>query len=142
MLRRLSVLPLFSRIGLLPMGLILGCAGSVPSEPGVDQVTRILQEYTVVDLAVTTRFFRFPAEPPAPFHPGELTKVGIDVAGLGIGSLTEILITGDFRPLSLPISRTRKCHESVCLRRRRSQARGFSGSWMPSTGQWPNSRSR
>ncbi len=98
MLRRLSVLPLFSRIGLLPMGLILGCAGSVPSEPGVDQVTRILQEYTVVDLAVTTRFFRFPAEPPAPFHPGELTKVGIDVAGLGIGSLTEILITGDFGP--------------------------------------------
>lgn len=80
------------------MGLFLGCAGSVPSEPAVDPVTRILQKYTVVDSAVTTRFFRFPGEPQAPFHADELMKGGIDVAGLGIGSLTEILITGDFGP--------------------------------------------
>ncbi len=96
-MRRLG-LYLLTGIGLLPLSVFLGCTGSVPSEPEVDPVTRILRQYTVVDAAVTTRFFRFPAEPQAAFRPDELTKEGIDVAGLGIGSLTEILITGDFSP--------------------------------------------
>ncbi len=95
---RLNLLRLLPGIGLLVVGLFLGCSSSAPSEPGLDPVTRILQKYTVVDPAVTTRFFRFPGEPENSFHPEELTKAGIDVAGLGIGSLTEILITGDFGP--------------------------------------------
>ena len=65
-MRRLDFLRLLTRIGLLPMGLLLGCTGSAPSEPGVDPVTRILQQYTVVDPAVTTRFFVFLASRKSP----------------------------------------------------------------------------
>ena len=97
-MRRLGILRILTRIGLLAIGLFLSCSGSGPAEPGLDPVSRILNRYTVVDPAVTTRFFRFPGETENSFNPDELTKAGLDVAGLGIGSLTEILISGDFGP--------------------------------------------
>jgi membrane dipeptidase len=49
----------------------------------------------VVDPAVTTRFFRFPEEPETPFDPAALLADGIDVAVLGVGTVTEALLVGD-----------------------------------------------
>ena len=77
-----------------------GCSGlpaPTPQEEG-DPVTRILRQYTVVDTAVTTRFFRFPEEPKTAFDPAALVEAGMDVAALGIGTITEELIIGDFSP--------------------------------------------
>ena len=63
-----------------------------------DPVTRILKEVTVVDPAVTTRFFRFEAEPERPFDPGRLVEAGLDVAGHGVGSLVEVYQVQNFHP--------------------------------------------
>ena len=49
----------------------------------------------VVDPAVTTRFFRFPKEPETVFDPAALLADGIDVAVLGVGTVTEALLVGD-----------------------------------------------
>ena len=81
-------------------GLLLcaACAGPAPEAPETDPVTGILQQNIVVDPAVTTRFFRFPKEPETSFDPAALLAEGIDVAVLGIGTVTEALIVGDFTP--------------------------------------------
>ena len=63
-----------------------------------DPVTRILKEVTVVDPAVTTRFFRFEVEPERPFDPGRLVEAGLDVAGHGVGSLVEVYQVQNFHP--------------------------------------------
>ena len=63
-----------------------------------DPVTRILKEVTVVDPAVTTRFFRFDAEPERPIDPGKLVEAGLDVAGHGVGSLVEVYQVQNFHP--------------------------------------------
>ena len=78
--------------------LCAACAGSVTEAPETDPVTEILQQNMVVDPAVTTRFFRFPKEPETSFDPAALLTEGIDVAVLGIGTVTEALIVGDFTP--------------------------------------------
>ena len=65
-----------------------------PVEP--DPVTRILKEVTVVDPAVTTRFFRYEVEPERPFDPGRLVEAGLDVAGHGVGSLVEVYQVQNF----------------------------------------------
>ena len=63
-----------------------------------DPVTRILKEVTVVDPAVTTRFFRFEVESEQPFDPGKLVEAGLDVAGHGVGSLVEVYQVQNFHP--------------------------------------------
>ena len=81
-------------------GLLLcaACAGPVPEAPEADPVTEILRQNMVVDPAVTTRFFRFPKEAETSFDPAALLAEGIDVAVLGVGTVTEALIVGDFTP--------------------------------------------
>ena len=78
--------------------LCAACAGPATEAPETDPVTEILQQNMVVDPAVTTRFFRFPKEPETSFDPAALLAEGIDVAVLGIGTVTEALIVGDFTP--------------------------------------------
>ena len=78
--------------------LCAACAGPATEAPETDPVTEILQQNMVVDPAVTTRFFRFPTEPETSFDPAALLAEGIDVAVLGIGTVTEALIVGDFTP--------------------------------------------
>ena len=78
--------------------LFAACAGPPAEAPETDPVTEILQQNMVVDPAVTTRFFRFPTEPETSFNPAALLAEGIDVAVLGVGTVTEALIVGDFTP--------------------------------------------
>ncbi len=78
--------------------LCAACAGPATEAPETDPVTEILQQNMVVDAAVTTRFFRFPKEPETSFDPAALLAEGIDVAVLGVGTVTEALIVGDFTP--------------------------------------------
>jgi len=84
---------------ILPVLLLCAaCAGPATKAPETDPVTEILRQNMVVDPAVTTRFFRFPKEPETAFDPAALLAEGIDVAVLGIGTVTEALIVGDFTP--------------------------------------------
>ena len=75
--------------------LCAACAGPAPEAPDADPAAAILQRHMVVDPAVTTRFFRFPEEPKTSFDPSALLAEGIDVAVLGVGTVTEALLVGD-----------------------------------------------
>ena len=75
-----------------------GCSSRPSPSPEADPVAEILKRYMVVDPAVTTRFFRFPEEPVTPFDPSALVKAGFDVAGLGVGTITEPVVVRDFSP--------------------------------------------
>ncbi len=79
-----------------------GCSSPPSPSPQADPVGRILKRYMVVDPAVTTRFFRFPEEPETPFDPSALVEAGFDVAGLGVGTITEPVVVRDFSPTSTP----------------------------------------
>jgi membrane dipeptidase len=78
--------------------LCTACAGPASDAPDKDPVTAILQDTLVIDPAVTTRFFRFPHESEIRFDPAPLLAEGFDAAILGIGTITEALVVGDFTP--------------------------------------------
>ena len=91
-----------TRIGaltvLVVLWMYLGCSSRPTSSTQDDPVAEILQRYMVVDPAVTTRFFRFPEESETPFDPSALVEAGFDVAGLGVGTITEPVVVRDFSP--------------------------------------------
>lgn len=81
----------------LVLSVLVSCAPQDSTKPvEQDPVTRILKEVTVVDPAVTTRFFRFEAETERPFDPERLVEAGLDVAGHGVGSLVEVYQVQNF----------------------------------------------
>jgi membrane dipeptidase len=83
------------RAALTGLLLCAACSGPAPETPEADPISAILKGHMVVDPAVTTRFFRFPEEPETPFDPAALLADGIDVAVLGVGTVTEALLVGD-----------------------------------------------
>ena len=75
-----------------------GCSSRPSPSPETDPVSKVLKRYMVVDPAVTTRFFRFPEESETPFDASALVQAGFDVAGLGVGTITEPVVVRDFSP--------------------------------------------
>src|SRR5204862_2612585 len=75
--------------GLLGGVLLALVAASAGTRADDAAVSEILRDAPVVDMAVTTRFYRFPGEPARPFAPDALRRDGIGAAVLGAGALTE-----------------------------------------------------
>ena len=90
--------PLNAVIVLTVLWICPGCSGPPSQSPQADPVVKILKRHIVVDSAVTTRFFRFPEESETPFDPSALVEAGFDVAGLGVGTITEPVVVRDFSP--------------------------------------------
>jgi len=58
-----------------------------PTEP--EEISQILRETTVIDTAVTTRFFQFEGEPKKVLNPEGLVQGGMNAVVLGAGALAE-----------------------------------------------------
>jgi membrane dipeptidase len=78
-------------IGGIGLALVVGQKGTsfpmAPAEPEV--VSQILRETTVIDTAVTTRFFQFEGESRKVLNPEGLVQGGMNAVVLGAGALAE-----------------------------------------------------
>ena len=75
----------------LGLALVLGQRGtSFPLAPAAPElISEILRETTVIDTAVTTRFFQFEGEPKKVLNPEGLVQGGMNAVVLGAGALAE-----------------------------------------------------
>lgn len=74
----------------LGLALVVGQRGtSFPLAPAELEISQILRETTVIDTAVTTRFFRFEGEPKKVLNPEGLVQGGMNAVVLGAGALAE-----------------------------------------------------
>jgi len=75
----------------LGLALVVGQRGTSfplgPEEP--ELISQILQESTIIDTAVTTRFFQFAGEPKKVLNPEGLLRGGMNAVVLGAGALAE-----------------------------------------------------
>ena len=78
-------------IGGLGLALVLAQRGtSFPLAPAAPElISQILRETTVIDTAVTTRFFQFEGEPKKVLNPEGLVQGGMNAVVLGAGALAE-----------------------------------------------------
>src|SRR6185503_15678083 len=78
-------------IGGLGLALVLGQRGtSFPLAPAAPElISEILRETTIIDTAVTTRFFQFEGEPKKVLNPEGLVQGGMNAVVLGAGALAE-----------------------------------------------------
>jgi len=78
-------------IGGLGLALVLAQRGtSFPLAPAAPElISQILREATVIDTAVTTRFFQFEGEPKKVLNPEGLVQGGMNAVVLGAGALAE-----------------------------------------------------
>ena len=75
----------------LGLALVLGQRGtSFPLAPAAPElISEILRETTIIDTAVTTRFFQFEGEPKKVLNPEGLVQGGMNAVVLGAGALAE-----------------------------------------------------
>ena len=78
-------------IGGLGLALVLAQRGtSFPLAPAAPElISEILRETTIIDTAVTTRFFQFEGEPKKVLNPEGLVQGGMNAVVLGAGALAE-----------------------------------------------------
>ena len=92
----------WSWIAGLPLLLTVACSGDHPTQesPAKGLTSQLPLKATVIDTAVTTRFFRFEGETKKPFDPKALFESGISAVVLGAGTLSEEVDIGD---VTLPL---------------------------------------
>ena len=96
-LPRRGAIPGYSSwIASLLLLLVVACSGSSREDiSDEDRVSQLLTEATVIDTAVTTRFFRLEGESKKPFDPKVLFESGFNAVVLGAGTLSEEVDIGD-----------------------------------------------